>query len=105
MDEACHYVLLLRSNLKLERSVNIIVWSIALMCHAACKGFTGLLIARFVLGVCEGSTTAGFILVSSMWYTRSEQILRVGYWCKVFFYLKPASELTNLVMMNGVCPL
>jgi MFS family permease len=30
--------------------------------------------------MCEGSITAGFLLVSSMFYTRTEQTLRVGYW-------------------------
>lgn len=32
--------------------------------------------------MCEGSITAGFMIVSSMFYTRNEQTLRVGYWCE-----------------------
>ena len=32
--------------------------------------------------MCEGSITAGFMIVSSMFYTRKEQTLRVGYWCE-----------------------
>ncbi|KAI6046644.1 MFS general substrate transporter, partial [Pisolithus marmoratus] len=74
-------------NLALQRlpvgkwmSANIFVWAIALSCHAACKNFTGLLIVRFILGMCEGSITAGFLIVSAMFYTRKEQTLRVGYW-------------------------
>ncbi|KAG6334445.1 hypothetical protein ID866_4646 [Astraeus odoratus] len=74
-------------NLALQRfpvgkwmSINIFIWGVALSCHAACKNFTGLFIARFVLGMCEGSITAGFLIVSSMFYTRKEQTLRVGYW-------------------------
>ncbi|KAJ3820729.1 MFS general substrate transporter [Lentinula raphanica] len=61
-------------------SVNIFVWSIALCCHAACTNFAGLFIVRLILGMCEGSITAGFMIVSSMFYTRNEQTLRVGYW-------------------------
>ncbi|KAJ3809061.1 MFS general substrate transporter [Lentinula aff. lateritia] len=68
-------------NLALQRfpvgkwmSINIFV------CHAACKSFGGLFAARFILGICEGSITAGFMIVSSMFYTRKEQTLRVGYW-------------------------
>ncbi|KXN86949.1 hypothetical protein AN958_09446 [Leucoagaricus sp. SymC.cos] len=61
-------------------SFNILVWGAALMAHAACKNFVGLLIARFVLGTCEGSITSGFLIVTSMFYTRSEQTLRVGWW-------------------------
>ncbi|KAF9078339.1 major facilitator superfamily domain-containing protein [Rhodocollybia butyracea] len=74
-------------NLALQRfpvgkwmSINIFVWSVALCSHAACKSFGGLFVARFVLGICEGSITAGFMIVSSMFYTRTEQTLRVGYW-------------------------
>ncbi|KAH9929350.1 MFS general substrate transporter [Fomitopsis serialis] len=74
-------------NLALQRfpvgrwmSLNIFVWGLALLGHAACKNFTGLFIVRFILGMCEGSITAGFMIVSSMFYTRNEQTLRVGYW-------------------------
>ncbi|CCM05266.1 uncharacterized protein FIBRA_07477 [Fibroporia radiculosa] len=74
-------------NLALQRfpvgkwmSLNIFVWGIALSAHAACKNFAGLFIVRSVLGMCEGSITAGFMIVSSMFYTRNEQTLRVGYW-------------------------
>ncbi|KAJ7860099.1 MFS general substrate transporter [Mycena olivaceomarginata] len=74
-------------NLALQRfpvakwmSINIFVWAIALACHAACKDFGGLLVVRLVLGMCEGCVTAGFLLVTAMFYTRTEQTLRVGYW-------------------------
>ncbi|KAJ7050651.1 MFS general substrate transporter [Mycena amicta] len=74
-------------NLALQRfpvakwmSINILIWAIALCSHAACTSFGGLFAARLVLGMCEGSITAGFMLVSSMFYTRKEQTLRVGYW-------------------------
>jgi ACS family allantoate permease-like MFS transporter len=68
-------------------SLNIFVWAIALCSHAACKNFAGLFVVRLILGMCEGSITAGFMIVSSMFYTRNEQTLRVGYWCalKSFF--------------------
>ncbi|OSD00722.1 MFS general substrate transporter [Trametes coccinea BRFM310] len=74
-------------NLALQRfpvgkwmSINIFVWGLALCLHAACKNFGGLFAVRFILGMCEGSITAGFMIVSSMFYTRTEQTLRVGYW-------------------------
>ncbi|KAJ3853789.1 MFS general substrate transporter [Lentinula lateritia] len=65
-------------NLALQRFP--VVWSIALCCHAACTNFAGLFVVRLILGMCEGSITAGFMIVSSMFYTRNEQTLRVGYW-------------------------
>ncbi|KAH9993093.1 MFS general substrate transporter [Russula vinacea] len=44
------------------------------------QSFTGLLTVRLILGICEGSITAGFMIVSSMFYTRREYTARVGYW-------------------------
>ncbi|KAG0706181.1 MFS general substrate transporter [Suillus ampliporus] len=74
-------------NLALQRfpvgkwmSINIFVWAVVLACHAVCRNFVGLVVVRLLLGVCEGSITAGFLIVSSMFYTRTEQTLRVGYW-------------------------
>ncbi|KAF8500318.1 MFS general substrate transporter [Russula emetica] len=54
-------------------SLNILIWGVALCSHAACKNFAGLFACRLVLGICEGSITAGFLIVSSMFYTRREQ--------------------------------
>ncbi len=64
-------------------SFNIFIWAVALCSHAACKNFAGLFVVRLILGMCEGSITAGFLIVSSMFYTRKEQTLRVGYWCEL----------------------
>ncbi|KAI0321964.1 major facilitator superfamily domain-containing protein [Amylostereum chailletii] len=61
-------------------SINIFIWAVALCTHAACKNFAGLFVVRIILGACEGSITAGFMLVSGMFYTRKEQTVRVGYW-------------------------
>ena len=63
-------------------SLNIFIWGVVLCCHAACKNFAGLFVVRLFLGICEGSVTAGFLIVSSMFYTRKEHTARVGYWCK-----------------------
>ncbi|THH32217.1 hypothetical protein EUX98_g1977 [Antrodiella citrinella] len=74
-------------NLALQRfpvgkwmSINIFIWAVALCAHAACTNFGGLFAVRLILGMCEGSITAGFLIVSAMFYTRKEQTLRVGYW-------------------------
>ncbi|KAG5654320.1 hypothetical protein H0H81_004739 [Sphagnurus paluster] len=74
-------------NLALQRfpigkwmSINIFVWAVALCCHAACRNFAELMVVRIFLGMCEGSVTAGFMIVTAMFYTRAEQTKRVGYW-------------------------
>lgn len=84
-------------------SINILVWSIALLCHAACKNFAGLFAVRAILGACEGSITAGFLIISSMFYTRTEQTLRIGYWCKstLCFPRRQALIEHSTVLMNG----
>ncbi len=77
-------------------SLNIFIWGVALCCHAACKNFAGLLVVRLILGMCEGSITAGFLIVSSMFYTRREQTARVGYWCKGYdSHLSPPCLTSN----------
>jgi MFS family permease len=69
-------------------SFNISIWAVALCAHAACKNFAGLFVARLVLGMCEGSVLAGFLIITSMFYTRNEQTLRVGYWSKLLYFLR-----------------
>ncbi|CDO76435.1 hypothetical protein BN946_scf184781.g12 [Trametes cinnabarina] len=61
-------------------SVNILVWAIALLCHAAARNFGEFFACRAFLGICEGAITPGFMIVTSMFYTRQEQTQRVGYW-------------------------
>lgn len=74
-------------NLALQRfpvgkwmSINIFLWAVVLLCHAACKSFGALFAVRFLLGICEGAITPGFMIVTSMFYTHAEQTRRVGYW-------------------------
>jgi ACS family allantoate permease-like MFS transporter len=66
-------------------SINIFLWAVVLLCHAACKSFGSLLAVRFLLGMCEGAITPGFLIVTSMFYTHAEKTRRVGYWCKLWF--------------------
>ncbi|KAF9029350.1 hypothetical protein BDZ89DRAFT_1133085 [Hymenopellis radicata] len=63
-----------------QLSFNIFIWGIALCCRAVCKDFYGLLIIRLLPGACEDCITVGFLITSSMFNTRAEQIERVGYW-------------------------
>ncbi|RPD66615.1 MFS general substrate transporter [Lentinus tigrinus ALCF2SS1-7] len=61
-------------------SFNIFVWSVALLCHTAARNFGEFFACRAFLGICEGAITPGFMIVTSMFYTRQEQTQRVGYW-------------------------
>ncbi|KAJ7598052.1 MFS general substrate transporter [Mycena floridula] len=57
---------------------NIFLWSVFLGLHAVCKDFGGLFVLRFLLGASEGSMTAGLLIVTAMFYTRTEIGERVG---------------------------
>ncbi|KIY63934.1 MFS general substrate transporter [Cylindrobasidium torrendii FP15055 ss-10] len=79
-------------------SINIFIWSVALCSHAAAKNFAGLFVCRLFLGMCEGSITAGFMLVSAMFYTRKEQTVRVGYW----FLMNGTAQIISGFISFGV---
>ncbi|KAH7339979.1 MFS general substrate transporter [Rhizoctonia solani] len=92
-------------NLALQRfpvgkwmSINITCWGIALTFHSACKNFGGLMACRIFLGICEGSITAGFMITTSMFYTRAEQSLRVGYW----FLMNGTAQIISGFLSYGV---
>jgi MFS family permease len=50
------------------------------MCHAAVKNFTHLVVVRTLLGIFEACCQPSFVVLSSMWYLRSEQAATVSYW-------------------------
>ncbi|CAM1501519.1 Fc.00g035030.m01.CDS01 [Cosmosporella sp. VM-42] len=60
--------------------INIICWGIVLGCHAACSNFEGLLVVRTLLGIFEACCQPTFVVLSAMWYKRSEQTAAVTYW-------------------------
>lgn len=60
--------------------VNIVLWGIVLALHSVCVNFTGLVTVRTLLGIFEAACQPSFIVLSSMWYKREEQMARVTYW-------------------------
>ncbi|KAJ5640067.1 uncharacterized protein N7484_007929 [Penicillium longicatenatum] len=61
-------------------SVNILLWGIALACHAATHNYASLLCVRFFLGAFEATVTPAFVLFTSCWYKQEEQAKRMGFW-------------------------
>ncbi|KAJ5159382.1 uncharacterized protein N7482_006386 [Penicillium canariense] len=61
-------------------SLAVFLWGGILMCHAACTSFSGLMAARFFLGVGEASVAPGFALITGMFYKREEQPARQAAW-------------------------
>jgi ACS family allantoate permease-like MFS transporter len=61
-------------------SANIAIWGVVLMTTAACTNWTGLMVNRWFLGMFESTVTPGFVLITSQWYRKEEQALRIGIW-------------------------
>jgi MFS family permease len=55
-------------------------WGIAQASMAACHNYSSLLAARFFLGLFEAGCLPLFSVITSQWYRRAEQPLRVAAW-------------------------
>ncbi|KAK8219932.1 hypothetical protein M8818_000347 [Zalaria obscura] len=53
-------------------------WGIAQAAMAACNSYSGLIAARFFLGLFEGGCLPLFSVITSHWYRRAEQPIRVA---------------------------
>lgn len=58
----------------------MVLWGICTGCTAAAKGYSSLLAARIFLGVFEAAIAPCLTLISSQWYTKSEQAPRFSFW-------------------------
>lgn len=58
----------------------VLGWGIAQACMAACMNFRSLMAARFFLGLFEAGCLPLFSVITSQWYRRSEQPIRVAAW-------------------------
>jgi len=57
--------------------ITILIWSVLLCCNAAVHDYAGILVIRFLLGVGEAGISPGIMNIVAMFYTRSEQPLRM----------------------------
>ncbi|KAJ5935055.1 hypothetical protein N7466_004602 [Penicillium verhagenii] len=60
--------------------INIFLWGFFLMLQAAAKNFTQLVVLRVISGAAEACSDPAFMLITSMWYTRRQQPIRIGLW-------------------------
>ncbi|CAI5756059.1 unnamed protein product [Candida verbasci] len=60
--------------------VFIILWGIVISCHSACKTYASLMVVRTLLGIFESSSTVGIIIISGMYYSKPQQVSRMGIW-------------------------
>lgn len=61
-------------------SVFVVLWGCVLACHSACHTYASLMVVRTLLGILESASAVSLISISGMYYTKSEQAQRIGYW-------------------------
>lgn len=59
---------------------NVVAWGIATACGAAAHNYQTLLVSRIFLGIFEATIGPSLMLISSQWYTKSEQAPRFSFW-------------------------
>lgn len=59
---------------------NVVLWGIATACGAAAHNYRTLLVSRIFLGIFEATIGPSLLLISSQWYTKSEQAPRFSLW-------------------------
>jgi MFS family permease len=58
----------------------VLGWGLVQVCLPACRNFAALLADRFFLGLFEAGCLPLFSIITSQWYRRSEQPIRVALW-------------------------
>lgn len=59
---------------------NIFLWGILLIAQAGARNFATLAVLRALSGAAEACADPSFMLITSMWYTRRQQPVRIGLW-------------------------
>jgi MFS family permease len=60
--------------------LNVTLWGVATACGAAAHNYQTLLVSRVFLGIFEATIAPSLMLISSQWYTKSEQAPRFSFW-------------------------
>ncbi|SGY69993.1 BQ5605_C004g03088 [Microbotryum silenes-dioicae] len=61
----------------------VLLWGVSLVGMAVSTNYRALLATRFLLGAFEAAVLPAFAMITSAWYRRSEQPLRVATWTMV----------------------
>lgn len=76
----------------------ITTWGLTCTCLGFVKSYTGLLVARFFLGLCEGGMLGGIIVYLAMFYERHDMGWRIG----LFFVATPVSGAFGGLLATGL---
>jgi len=76
----------------------VTVWGLVSLCIGFVKTYTGLLIARFFLGLAEGGLLGGMIIYLAMFYRRHQMLYRIG----LFYCAAPLSGAIGGLLATGL---
>lgn len=58
----------------------VMLWALLMGCTAATQNFASLMVVRLLMGMSEAACNPIATIVTVMWYTNSEQPVRVAFW-------------------------
>lgn len=76
----------------------LIAWGIVSMCTGFVKSYSGLLVARFFLGLTEGGLLGGMLVYLSMFYPRHQLLFRIT----LFYCAAPLSGAFGGLLATGL---
>nr|XP_031859695.1 uncharacterized protein CI109_004970 [Kwoniella shandongensis]KAA5526767.1 hypothetical protein CI109_004970 [Kwoniella shandongensis] len=77
--------------------VSIVVWGAIMMCLAAANNFAGLATVRFFLGLAEGAVAPAFVILTSFWWKKKEQPIRVA----TFVSANAMAQIVGALLLYG----
>ncbi|GAA5856058.1 hypothetical protein JCM8547_002960 [Rhodosporidiobolus lusitaniae] len=88
-------LLLQRMPLARTLSILILLWGITAILTVVCHSYEGIVVQRVFLGVLESSVSPGFVMITNMWYRKSEQAARLGIWYSATGIFSAFSGIVN----------
>ncbi|KAI5456787.1 major facilitator superfamily domain-containing protein [Mariannaea sp. PMI_226] len=78
--------------------ISIVLWGAVNMAMGSVHNWHGLAAARFFLGFTEGAVSPAFIIITSLYYKRTEHPLRTATWLS----MSGVSQIVGALMMYGI---
>ncbi|KAL2203564.1 MFS general substrate transporter [Sarocladium strictum] len=90
----------LLGRLPLKRFVGgvILAWGVSCICVGLPHNFSGMMAARFFLGLTEGAVSPAFVMITSILYKREEHPVRVAAWVS----MNGVSQIVDALIMYGL---
>ncbi|CED84380.1 Permease of the major facilitator superfamily [Phaffia rhodozyma] len=73
-------LVLQRVNLSRTLSLCVFIWGVICILTVVVSDYKGLVVQRFFLGLVEAAVSPGFLAITTMWYKKEEQAIRLGIW-------------------------